>query len=177
MKLVVLRMGHRLERDKRMTTHIALVARAFGADGVIISDIIDSQIQLNIKSVIERFGGNFFIEMGEKWHKILKSWKENGNEIVHLTMYGLSLPTVIEEIRHSQKDKLIVVGAAKVPRAVYDMADYNVSVTSQPHSEIAALAVFLDYFFQGGEFKRKLENAQLEIIPDKTGKVVKKVEK
>lgn len=76
MKLVVLRMGHRLERDKRMTTHIALVARAFGADGVIISDIIDSQIQLNIKSVIERFGGSFFIEMGEKWHKILKSWKE-----------------------------------------------------------------------------------------------------
>jgi tRNA (cytidine56-2'-O)-methyltransferase len=30
--LAVFRLGHRVQRDKRLTTHVALVARAFGAD-------------------------------------------------------------------------------------------------------------------------------------------------
>ena len=32
----VLRIGHRPGRDKRVTTHVALVARAFGAGGIYI---------------------------------------------------------------------------------------------------------------------------------------------
>ena len=32
----VLRLGHRIGRDKRITTHVALVARAFGADKILI---------------------------------------------------------------------------------------------------------------------------------------------
>ncbi|NIS35916.1 MAG: tRNA (cytidine(56)-2'-O)-methyltransferase, partial [Actinobacteria bacterium] len=38
---------------------------------------------------------------------------------------------------------LVVVGAAKVSFDVYEAADWNVAVTNQPHSEVAALAVFL----------------------------------
>ena len=75
MKLVILRMGHRFERDKRITTHIGLVARAFGADGMIISDISDSKVQEKIKDVVDRFGGNFFVEMGKKGLNLLKDWK------------------------------------------------------------------------------------------------------
>ena len=34
--IIVLRIGHRIGRDKRITTHVALVARAFGANKIII---------------------------------------------------------------------------------------------------------------------------------------------
>jgi len=33
-KVIVIRYGHRPARDQRMTTHIALIARALGADGI-----------------------------------------------------------------------------------------------------------------------------------------------
>ena len=175
MKVVVLRLGHRYERDKRISTHIGLVSRAFGADGIIISDIRDSAVEESILDIRDRFGGTFFVEMGEKWHTVLKNWKSSGGEIIHLTMYGLPIPQVIEKIRGSQKQKLIVVGASKVPRDVYELADYNVSITSQPHSEVAALAIFLDYLFQGSEFSRKFPDAKMEVIPSEKGKTVRDV--
>lgn len=173
MKLVVLRMGHRPMRDKRVTTHIALVARAFGADGMIISDINDISIKNKIIEVNERFGGNFSVEMGIKWRSAINNWQKSGGDIIHLTVYGMPLPKVIEEIRNSPNDKLIVIGASKIPRPVYDLATYNVSITNQPHSEIAALAIFLDHYFQGIQFDRKFENARFEIIPDAKEKIVK----
>ena len=33
----VLRLGHRVDRDKRMTSHLGLTARAFGANRVILA--------------------------------------------------------------------------------------------------------------------------------------------
>lgn len=168
-------MGHRYERDKRVTTHVGLVARAFGADGLIISDISDTAIQETIQDIVDRFGGDFSIEMGENKIKILKDWKKLGGEIIHLTMYGIPLPDMIHELRQSQKNKLIVLGGPKVPPEVYELATYNVSITNQPHSEIAALAVFLDHLFQGAEFNKKFNNAKFEIIPSKNRKNLRKI--
>ena len=36
--ITVLRLGHRVSRDKRTTTHVALAARAFGADKMLVSE-------------------------------------------------------------------------------------------------------------------------------------------
>jgi tRNA (cytidine56-2'-O)-methyltransferase len=166
-------MGHRIERDKRITSHLGLVARAFGADGIILEDIGGSYVEKTVKKVVDRFGGKFFVKVGEPSLKVVQDWKNKGGEIVHLTFYGLALPEVIGKIRASPKDKLVVVGASKVPREIYDLATYNVSVTNQPHSEIAALAVFLDHLFEGREFKKRFQNAELEIIPSKDGKKVR----
>ena len=80
----VLRVGHRIGRDKRITTHIALVARAFGADNIVI-DTKDEKIKKNIQMVCDRFGGSFEIQTGVNIKKIINEW--NG-KIVHLTMYG-----------------------------------------------------------------------------------------
>jgi len=55
---------------------------------------------------------------------------------------------------------------------VYDHADWNVAVTSQPHSEVAALAVFLDRLFEGAELDREWADADREIVPQATGKRV-----
>jgi len=164
--IAVLRIGHRIGRDKRITTHVALVARAFGADKILI-DTVDKKIMETIRSTCARFGGNFEIETGIDKKKILKEWK---GVIVHLTMYGEKLENCIKKI-DKKKNLLIVVGAEKVPPFVYEMADFNVSVGNQPHSEVAALAIFLDRYNKG-LWQRKKFYGKLEILPSNKGKKV-----
>ena len=164
--IVILRLGHRLSRDKRITTHVALVARAFGADKIIISTN-DGKIEKNIQSICKRFGGDFQIETGLDYKKIIKQW--NGT-IVHLTMYGGELDKSINKI-DKNRDLLVIVGAEKVPSQIYDMADFNISVGNQPHSEVAALAIFLDRY-TGGKWQEKQFNGKIEILPSDKGKKV-----
>jgi tRNA (cytidine56-2'-O)-methyltransferase len=169
--ITVLRIGHRIGRDKRITTHVALVARAFGADKILV-DIQHKKIEENIHLTCNRFGGNFEIETGVDKKKVLKDWK---GVIVHLTMYGEKLEKSIKKI-DKKKDLLIVVGAEKVPPYVYEMADFNVSVGNQPHSEVAALAIFLDRYNEG-LWQSKKFNGKLEILPSNKGKKVISKEK
>jgi len=167
----ILRIGHRISRDKRITTHCCLVARAFGADKILI-DTEDKKIEENIKSTNKRFGGKFEVETGISAKKILKQWT---GTIVHLTMYGDLLEKSIKKI-DKKKDLLVVIGAEKVPGYVYEMADYNVSIGNQPHSEVAALALFLDRYTKG-EWTNKKFNGNIEIIPSNTRKKVISKEK
>ncbi len=105
-------MGHRPERDKRITTHVALTARAFGAKGIFVSTK-DTGLEESVNDVVQRFGGDFQIKSGVQWHKLLKEFAEKG-KIVHLTMYGLPVDEVVPRIPITS-DLLIVVGAEKVP--------------------------------------------------------------
>ncbi|MDF2957919.1 MAG: tRNA C56-2-O'-methylase [Candidatus Alkanophagales archaeon MCA70_species_1] len=173
MEVVVLRLGHRPERDKRITTHVGLVARAFGASGMLLASE-DVKIKKSLAEVTERWGGSFYVRICENWRAELRRWKSEGGKICHLTMYGINLPEVIEEIRiEARRSKLmVVVGAEKVPFEVYELADWNVAVGNQPHSEVAALAVFLDWLFEGKELYKKFEGGELEIIPSARGKKV-----
>ena len=57
--LSVLRLGHRRERDKRITSHLGLTARAFGADEVVLAGEEDPSALETWRSVTERFGGSF----------------------------------------------------------------------------------------------------------------------
>ena len=164
--ITVLRIGHRISRDKRITTHVALVARVFGADKIII-DTKDNKIEDNVRSICARFGGDFEIESGVDKKKIIKEWV---GVIVHLTMYGEKLNKSIDEI-DKNKDLLIIIGAEKVPSQIYEMADFNVSVGNQPHSEVAALAVFLDRY-NIGSWNEKQFNGKIEILPSNKGKKV-----
>jgi tRNA (cytidine56-2'-O)-methyltransferase len=171
--LSVLRLGHRVGRDLRVTTHVALAARALGADAVILSGERDAGVLESVASVCRRWGGAFKISYEKDWRKFIGKFK--GTK-VHLTMYGLPLKKVICGLRRAE-NVLLIVGAEKVPREVYDAADYNVSVTSQPHSEVAALAVFLHEYFKGRELDRDFTgktSGLLKIIPRERGKNVVK---
>ncbi len=179
MKIIVLRLGHRPNRDKRITTHVGLVARAFGAHGIIISDVKDEKVENSIRKVCELWGGSYFeVKSGIPWRKVISEWKKKGGIVVHLTMYGENIQTsdVLERIKRENKDILIVVGAEKVPREVYDLADYNVAIGNQPHSEVAALAVFLDRLYGGKELEREFPDAKIKIIPSPRGKKVVRVD-
>jgi tRNA (cytidine56-2'-O)-methyltransferase len=167
MKIMVLRLGHRSGRDPRLTTHVGLTARALGCDGIILSGEKDSQIIESIEKIVKNWGGPFEVEYKKNWRKVIKNW--NG-KIVHLTMYGLPIQKKINEIRRTNEDILIIVGSEKVSGEVYQLSDWNISVTNQPHSEVAALAVFLDRLFEGKELVKKFENSKIKVVPQKRGK-------
>ena len=169
MRVVVLRIGHRPERDKRITTHVGLVARAFGAEEMLLSGR-DSHVEESLADVATRWGGSFGLKSDVSWKGETMRWKEAGGKVVHLTMYGSNLPDVIDEIRGCE-NILIAVGAEKVPAEMYDLADWNVAVGNQPHSEVAALAVFLDRLFMGRELDEEFEGG-LKIVPSPRGKQV-----
>ncbi|MFB0503381.1 MAG: tRNA (cytidine(56)-2'-O)-methyltransferase [Candidatus Bathyarchaeia archaeon] len=172
LKVYVLRLGHREVRDKRVTTHLFLAARAFGADRVIYSGRRDEKLGESIEKIVETWGGVFEIEYQKDWRKTVKDWKSQDGEVIHLTMYGLPIQEVIAAIRQSHRDRLVVVGGAKVHGDVFELADWNVSVTSQPHSEISALCIFLHELFKGKELARTFENAEKRIVPQAKGKKV-----
>ena len=175
-KVVVLRWGHRPRRDARLTTHVALTARALGASGLILANIEDEKIKETIEKVTKNWGGPFFFEMGTPWKEAVKDWKAKGGIVIHLTAYGENIQTsdMLQRIEESGKDILVIVGSQKVPREFFSEAfsDFNVAVGNQPHSECASLAVFLDRLFEGEELKKNFENAKVRIIPQKRGKKI-----
>ncbi len=167
-EVAILRIGHRPERDQRVTTHVALTGRALGASGMFLATS-DKDIVKSVLDVADRWGGPFFCEDNVSWRTCIKGWKAAGGKVVHLTMYGINLPAIIGEIRPCEKI-LVVVGAEKVPGEMYGLADYNVAVTGQPHSEIASLALFLDRLYEGTEFAREFPGAKIRIVPSRVGK-------
>ena len=130
MVIEVVRIGQRVVRDDRVTTHVALVSRAFGAEKIFMTEV-----NQEIKDTLEKI-----------------------NDI------QLQLRT--------EEKMLVVVGAEKVPREIYELSDYNVGVGSQPHSEISALAILLDRIQNGEQFEKVFPDAKRKIIPTKNGKNV-----
>ena len=86
-------------------------------------------------------------------------------------MYGEDINTINSKIQ-KEEEILVVVGAEKVPRDIYEKADYNVSIGTQPHSEISALAILLDRIQQGEQFNKKFSDSKRVIIQSKSGKNV-----
>jgi tRNA (cytidine56-2'-O)-methyltransferase len=88
-RVYILKLDHRPERDKRVSTHAALVARAFGANGFILSGVCDKNIELNLLDIEKRWGGKTEFSCTSNPVKFCRKWRESGGEIIHLTMYGL----------------------------------------------------------------------------------------
>ena len=158
----VLRIGHRPERDKRITTHVALTARAFGALKVYISNP-DSRVTKSVEEVVTKFGGNFKIIPTSNPKKIVQ---DSNFLIVHLTMFGLSIDESVKKIKDEKKGILFIVGAEKVPPWVFELADYNISIGNQPHSEVAALAIAMNNL--NFESYNKKFKGKLSVIPSAT---------
>jgi tRNA (cytidine56-2'-O)-methyltransferase len=166
----VVRIGQRLVRDDRVTTHVALVSRAFGARKIFMSEV-NPEIKDTLEKINKIWGGNFQVEFIDKWKQIVKKKKEENFRIIHLTMYGENINDVQEKLR-KEENLLVVVGAEKVPREIYELADFNVGVGSQPHSEISALAILLDRIQKGKQLEKSFPNAERKIMPTKKGKNV-----
>jgi len=170
-EVLVIRIGHRSARDVRITTHVCLVARALGAEGAVVCGEAANDVVESVRKIGGRWGGAFAARYEKSWRKAITDAKKEGFKIVHLTMYGERVREKMGEVQNAGKIA-VVVGAEQVPGEVYQLADYNISVTSQPHSEVAALAVFLDRYFGGAELEREFRGAKLKIVPSARGKKV-----
>ncbi|MBU1197920.1 tRNA (cytidine(56)-2'-O)-methyltransferase [Candidatus Micrarchaeota archaeon] len=175
--ITILRLGHRIERDKRITTHCGLVARALLADRFILCGEKDESILESLRSVTKKWGGKFKVSYEPKPQSFLKRQKRALK--IHLTFYGEDFEKKIPKIKPQSKGKsvIVIIGSEKVPTDVYYLVDYNLSVTRQPHSEVAALALFLDRWNHGQELseakqKRAFKNAKVQIVPQAKGKHV-----
>lgn len=170
MVIEVVRIGQRVVRDDRVTTHVALVSRAFGASKIFMTEV-NPEIKETLEKINRTWGGNFVVEFIENWKSVVKRKKKDDYKIVHLTMYGESINDAQNDLS-GEKNLLVVVGAEKVPREIYELADYNVGVGSQPHSEISALAILLDRIQGGEQFQKDFPGGKRKIIPTKKGKNV-----
>ena len=178
-EVMILRWGHR-HRDQRLTSHVALTARALGASGFIMSDISDSKVKETIQKVVESWGGVFEFDMGKPWKSVVKDWKRKKGVIVHLTAYGENIHTsdVMKRIKDTRKNILVIVGSKKVPGGFFsqEISDFNVAIGNQPHSECSSLAIFLDRYFDGKELSEDyICDQKKKIIPQVRGKRVVEV--
>ncbi|MCI4324490.1 MAG: tRNA (cytidine(56)-2'-O)-methyltransferase [Thermoplasmata archaeon] len=138
-RVSVLRVGHRAGRDPRLTTHVALTARALGAERLYLHPP-DEELASRVARVGQQWGGTFRVEGVVDWKALVRAFD---GPVVHLTMYGQPIDLVAPKLRKASA-VLLVVGGAKVPSALYQVATHNVAVGHQPHSEVAALAITLD---------------------------------
>ncbi len=166
----VLRVGKRYFRDERTLTHLCLVSRALGAESILLEDA-EKDVNTKVEEVNKTWGGEFQVVLGATWRTAIREAKKEGRSVVHLTMYGVPIQDVATYLGKLDK-LLIVVGGPKVPGKIYHEADFNVAVTSQPHSEIAALAIALHEIQNGEELKSVFQKSKLRILPTARGKRV-----
>lgn len=167
--ITVLRLGHRRGRDDRISSHVGLAARQFGAQKIVYAGEQDGNMLESVRDLSERWGGDFTIRYREDWRNVVNEF--DGVKI-HLTMYGVPLQGWMDTVKREvgDGDLLLIVGGEKVPKEVYDLVDYNIAVGNQPHSEVAAVAVFLHDFFGGDELEREFPGADIEVVPQERGK-------
>ena len=127
----------------------------------------DPSLTERLRAVARRWGGDFEVVPAEDWKRLVRSFD---GAVVHLTMYGLPLRDVATRLRRTRR-LLVAVGGAKVPPELFRLSRYNVSVGSQPHSEVAALAVTLTRLL-GLPGERSSQGARLRIVPQARGKRV-----
>jgi tRNA (cytidine56-2'-O)-methyltransferase len=168
-RVSVLRVGHRAGRDPRLTTHVALTARALGAERLYLHPPDDDLAQ-RVGRVRQQWGGAFEVEGVADWKGLVRRFE---GPVVHLTMYGQPIDDVAPKLRR-EKSVLLVVGGAKVPSVLYQLATHNVAVGHQPHSEVAALALALERL---GGIPRPgaWPGASHVIVPQARGKKVRAV--
>ncbi len=70
----VVRIGQRLVRDDRVTTHVALVSRAFGVEKIFMTEV-NPEIRDTLEKINKTWGGNFVVEFIDKWKSIVKKKK------------------------------------------------------------------------------------------------------
>ena len=96
MVIEVVRIGQRLVRDDRVTTHVALVSRAFGAERIFMTEI-NPEIKDTLGKINDTWGGNFEIEFIDSWKPIVKKKKEED---------FLAYKKLIRNLRRGKSEKI-----------------------------------------------------------------------
>ena len=75
MVIEVVRIGQRVVRDDRVTTHVALVSRSFGAEKIFMTEV-NPEIKDTLEKINNTWGGNFIVEFIDNWKSVVKNKKK-----------------------------------------------------------------------------------------------------
>lgn len=124
-----------------------------------------------MRSISSKWGGNFSIEFQDDYRTVLRS--SSNYKKVYLTRYGTPMQNVLYTMK-TYRNLLLIVTDTEAVTSMFSNADFCISITDQPHSTSAAIAVFLHAFFSGRELAMHFENARYKVIPSERGVHVEK---
>ena len=148
---------------------LCMVARAFGASNVTFypeDGKSMKKLERRCRSLNRNWGGAFSAASTKDWKSFVKE-KKNYLKI-YLTRYGIPINKIGYQIR-TYKNVLVIVSEKEVIKPLYKTSDFNLSITTQPHSCTSSIAVFLHDFYQGRELAMHFENARYKVNPEERG--------
>ncbi len=146
---------------------LCLTARAFGASEMMFTRRKDQRIMRYVGRIQKNWGGKFEVSFIRSYKEALKSATKYKK--VYLTRYGIPL-NKLTYVLNTYKNIMLIVSSKEAPQKVLDdLADFNVSITEQPHCSVASIAIFLHDFYRGREFAMHFENAKYKIAPKEHG--------
>ncbi len=152
---------------------LSLITRAFGAANITFSPTnprIKSRLKRHMAQMSRKWGGKFDVEFCNNWLELIKN-KRNYIKI-YLTRYGIPLRKMTYRI-NTYKNILLIATTSESTKAVYTNADFNISISSQPHTCGSSLAVFLHDFYHGRELAMHFENAESKVVPSEHKVIIK----
>lgn len=151
---------------------LCLTARAFGASGVTFSCEKDPKLIRRINLVSGRWGGEFTVDFQSDYRKALESF--SNYKKVYLTRYGTPLQDILPVMK-TYRNLLLIITEKEASKTAFSHADFSISITDQPHSGSAAVAIFLHEFYSGRELAVHFENARYKIVPADRGVHMEKI--
>jgi tRNA (cytidine56-2'-O)-methyltransferase len=141
---------------------LCLTARALGASEITFIGEKDGKLQRYIANLNKKWGGRFKVQFAKSYQQALKSATKYKK--VYLTRYGMPLQTKSYMLK-TYKNLVLIVTLKDEVNSIHKIADFNISVSSQPHCSSAAIAIFLHEFYNGRELAMHFENAQYKLVP------------
>jgi tRNA (cytidine56-2'-O)-methyltransferase len=141
---------------------LCLTARALGASEITFISKKDARLLRHMGTLNKKWGGKFRVQFAKSYQEALKSATKYKK--VYLTRYGVPLQTKSYTLK-TYKNLVLIVTLKDEVDAIHKIADFNISVSSQPHCSAAAIAIFLHDFYNGRELAMHFENAEYKLVP------------
>ncbi len=149
---------------------LCVTSRALGASEITFIGKKDPRLVNYVNKMDNKWGGKFKVSFAQNYRDFMKSSDKAIK--IYLTRYGTSLNEKSTMISTYKRIVLIVTDKEDVDY-INKIADFKISITSQPHCRAAAIAVFLHEYYKGRELAMHFENARYK-ISEKGGAEVRK---
>jgi tRNA (cytidine56-2'-O)-methyltransferase len=138
---------------------LCLASRALGASEITFIGKRDQRLVNYVGTINRDWGGKFRVSFAKDLNEVMK--KSEKAIKVYLTRYGAPLQEKDNMIR-TYKNIILIITPKNIPK-LHKISDFNISVTSQPHCGVAAIAVFLHEYYKGRELAMHFENAKYKL--------------
>lgn len=138
---------------------LCLTSRALGASEITFVGKQDTRLVRHLGRLSTKWGGKFRVNYVKNYREVLKQSAKYKK--VYLTRLGEPLQSKNYMLRTYKNIVLVVTPSdGKKENQISRVADFNISVSSQPHCSTAAVAIFLHEYYEGRELAMHFENAK-----------------